>query len=161
MVSGFENAEETQKRRDTQQAHHTTTSGQQYHKIARWDDLQRTIHGRYLKHDPRPRGQHLMKRRRYHWDHYTQSRRGRRNGRQQQCGDNLLNTGLFNHNLCKQDKMWTIKPYPDIEVIVLKEKIGTWESQSICRNQVLSFDEKEVGWFNKVTTRWEGPQSLS
>ena len=141
------------RRRDTQQAHHTTHSGQQYHKITRWDDLQRTFHGKYLKHDPRPRRQHLMKRRRYHWDLSTQSRRGRHNGRQQ-CSNNLLNSGWFNHNLCKQDKMWTIKPYPDIEVGVLKEKIGKWESHSICRIQVLSFDEKEVGWFNKWQIFW-------
>ena len=46
------------------------------------------------------------------------------NGRQHWCGNNLVNTGWFNHNLCKQDKMWTIKPYPDIEVGFLKEKIG-------------------------------------
>ena len=69
------------------------------------------------------------------------------------AGNNLVNTGWFDHNLCKQDKMWTIKPYPDIEVGVLKEKIGKWESQSICRNQVLSFDEK-MGWFNKWQIFW-------
>ena len=127
------------------------TSGQQYHKITRWDDLQRTFHGKYLKHDPRPRRQHLMKRRRYHWDLSTQSRRGRHNGRQQ-CSNNLLNSGWFNHNLCKQDKMWTIKPYPDIVVGVLKEKTGKWESQSIYRNQVLSFDEKK--WVDLINDKY-------